>query len=140
MRPRDYILKLICLSIFGVAPLPVLGQDRTQEPKSANASYDLSNDQMTALIGEANNGDANAAMRLAFYFDFVTMDHNTAHMWLKKAAENGNAKAQFNLGVRTLGKGGSGACQEAKHWFLLAKDNGFAHAQRELDRIGTCGQ
>lgn len=140
MKHRHSISKLICLSIFVVAALPGLGQERAQAPKSANAAYDLSNDQMTALIGEANKGDANAAVRLAFYFDFVTMEHSTADVWLKKAAGNGNAKAQFNLGVRTLGIGGSGACQEAKHWFLLAKDNGFAHAQRELDRIGTCGQ
>ena len=139
MRPRRYRSKLIFLSIFVLAHPAGLGQERTQAPKSANAAYDLSNDQMTALIGEANKGDANAAMRLAFYFDFVTKDHNTAHVWLKKAADSGNAKAQFNLGVRTIGKGGSGACEEAKRWFLLAKDNGFAHAERELDRIGTCG-
>ena len=107
-------------------------------PKSANVEYQLTDSQIADLAVRANQGDTKAAMRLGFYYDFVAGDHDSAYTWLRKAADYGDPKAQFNLGVRTFGKGGSEACGDARYWFPLAQQNGFAKAEKELDRLKGC--
>jgi len=100
-------VRFICL-LFGLwANLAVSAQEPSAMPRSANAEYQLTESQIADLAARANQGDTKAAMRLAFYYDFVAGDHDSADKWLRKAADDGDPKAQFNLGVRTLGKGGS---------------------------------
>lgn len=108
--------------------------------RSMNFDYNLTNTQISKLKQEALSGDNGAAKRLALYYDFVTMDYTSAYVWFKKAADNGDAVAQFNLGVRSLGKNNNQGCNDAKHWFSLARDNGLVKAQNELDRLGDCSK
>jgi len=55
---------------------------------------------------------------------------------IKKLAESGDAKAQFNLGVMYEdGKGVPQSYAEAVKWFRKAADQGYAKAQFSLGRI-----
>jgi hypothetical protein len=72
------------------------------------------------------------------YFDFVAGDHEQAYFWFKKAAQNGDAKAQFNLEVRALGKKDFESCEEARYWLDLARNNGMSKAKTLLGRVADC--
>ena len=67
----------------------------------------------------------------------VRKDYVQAVQWYRKAAEQGNAKAQYNLGL--MYANGKGARQNpviAKEWFGKACDNGLQQscdAYRTLD-------
>jgi TPR repeat protein len=59
----------------------------------------------------------------------VTQDHAKAAHWYRKAAEQGDAKAQFNLGVAyEYGEGVKKDLTAALHWFRLAAAQGDADA------------
>ena len=57
--------------------------------------------------------------------DGVPQNYAEARKWYKKAAEQGNADAQYNLGrMYSGGKGGRLDGQIAKEWYGKACDNG----------------
>jgi TPR repeat protein len=61
--------------------------------------------------------------------------------WLRLAAEQGLAQAQFNLGV--LYKKGEGTAQDIKQavkWYRLAAEQGHVSAQYNLDVSSGSGQ
>ncbi|EET45191.1 Sel1 repeat protein [Neisseria sicca ATCC 29256] len=56
----------------------------------------------------------------------VRQDDKQAVYWYRKAAEQGNAKAQYNLGLMYAnGKGARQNLVIAKEWFGKACDNGL---------------
>jgi len=60
----------------------------------------------------------------------VKRDHAEAARWYRKAAEQGDAGAQYNLGV--MYKNGQGVKQdhaEAVRWLRKAAEQGHANAQ-----------
>ena len=65
--------------------------------------------------------------------DGVLQDDKTAVKWYTLAAEQGNAKAQFNLGF--MYQNGKGVLQDDKtavKWYRLAAEQGDAKAQTNL--------
>ena len=63
----------------------------------------------------------------------VTQDYAEAVKWFRKAAEQGVAAAQFNLGI--MYDNGLGVTQdyaEAVKWFRKAAEQGYAKAQYNL--------
>jgi Sel1 repeat len=61
--------------------------------------------------------------------------------WYRKAAEQGDALAQFNLGIMyTKGEGVSQNATEAALWYHLAADHGLAGAQFNLGMMYVEGQ
>ena len=63
----------------------------------------------------------------------VTKNLQEAIKWYKKAAEQGDADAQFNLGVMyENGEGVTKNLQEAFKWYLEAAEQGNARAQNNL--------
>ena len=63
----------------------------------------------------------------------VPQDYAEAVKWYRLAAEQGDAVAQYNLGV--MYDNGQGVPQdyaEAVKWYRLAAEQGYAHAQRNL--------
>ena len=63
----------------------------------------------------------------------VPHDDAQAFAWFRKAAEQGNAQAQFNLGVMYgLGQGVPHDDTQAVAWFLKAAEQGNAYAQTNL--------
>lgn len=68
-------------------------------------------------------------------------DYTEAKNWFSKAAEQGQAKAQFNLGV--LYFNGQGVKQDyfkAAEWHQKAAEQGYADAQYNLAKIYYLGK
>ena len=64
------------------------------------------------------------------------MDKAEAVKWYRKAADQGNAKAQYDLGVCYRdGVGVTMDAAEAVKWFNKAVDKGSADAQDALDNF-----
>lgn len=80
---------------------------------------------------EAERGDATAQFNLAVQYrkgNGVAMDASRAALWYLKAADQGHAKSQNNLGVLYRNGVGKDAC-EAARWFRKAAEQGLAAAQ-----------
>ena len=72
---------------------------------------------------------------------FYAEDYANAVMSFKKAAEQGNAEAQFSLGnMYVEGHGVPQDDQQAVSWFRMAAEQGFAPAQVNLGVMHTQGQ
>jgi len=85
-------------------------------------------------------GDA-AAQNL--YGDFWTLsgDLSTAFSWYRKAAEQGNAKGQNNLGMAyILGKGVSADAVAGASWLRKAAEQGHMKAQNNLSVLYATGR
>ena len=71
----------------------------------------------------------------------MPQDYAAAVSWYRKAADQGNADAQYNLGV--MYDQGQGVPQDyaaAVSWFRKAADQGYAHAQFNLGLMYDEGQ
>jgi len=68
-------------------------------------------------------------------------DYPQAADWFRKAAELGDAKGQFNLGLfYSEGKGVAQDYAQAAQWFRKAADQGLAQAQNNLGFLYQQGQ
>jgi hypothetical protein len=71
----------------------------------------------------------------------VPQDHKEAAKWFRKAAEQGNARAQQNLGLMYYsGQGVPQDYKEAAKWFRKAAEQGNARAQYSLGLMCAKGQ
>jgi len=71
----------------------------------------------------------------------VTQDYKTAVKWYKLSAEQGDASAQYNLGV--MYDEGEGVPQDYKtavKWYTLAAEQGDASAQNSLGVMYVKGE
>jgi hypothetical protein len=68
----------------------------------------------------------------------VPQDYKEAVEWYRKAADQGDAVGQYNLGQRyTSGEGVLQNYKEAHIWFSLAVYNGYKPAQESLAQISV---
>ena len=68
-------------------------------------------------------------------------DYAEAVKWYREAAEQGNAKGQFNLGMMyNKGQGVPQDYAEAAKWYRKAAEQGFAEAQNNLGMMYHAGQ
>ena len=68
--------------------------------------------------------------------DGVAKDLEEAIKWWRKAADQGDANAQFNLGwAYSNGEGVAKDSEEAAEWFRKAAEQGHAGAQRALKKL-----
>ena len=66
----------------------------------------------------------------------VTKDYAQARAWLQKAADQGHAKAQNNLGLLyEYGLGGAKDYAQARAWLQKAADQGDADAISNLKEL-----
>ena len=66
----------------------------------------------------------------------VPQDHKEALKWYQKAAEQGNASAQGNLGdMYEFGKGVTQDYAEALNWYRKAADQGNSYGQNNMGRM-----
>ena len=73
--------------------------------------------------------------------DGVQKDLTESLKWTKLAAEQGHAKAQYNLGIMYRnGKGVSPNNRIAAKWYTLAAEQGYAAAQTNLGVMYSTGQ
>ena len=91
--------------------------------------------------------DAKTQNAIGFIYDIlvdissINTEHKAAAEWYRKAAEQGYAYAQFNLGV--CYKRGQGVAQDyaaAVKWYRKAADQGDAYAQHNLGGCYYAGQ
>ena len=69
----------------------------------------------------------------------VKQDYKEAFEWFRKAAEQGNTKAQFNLGLMYYkGQGVKQDYTEAAKWYRKAAAQGYAAAQSNLVNMYKC--
>ncbi len=96
-------------------------------------------DQHDSLLQRANNGDAEAQLKLGLKYNYgfeVTQDFSIACEWYLKAAKQGNALAQLNLGILYLeGNGVTQNFTAGVNWSRKAAEQGYALAQFVL---GVC--
>jgi len=71
----------------------------------------------------------------------VPQDYAETTKWFLKAAEQGEAVAQYNLGVMyDTGKGVPQDYAEARKWYLKAAEQGYISAQNNLGVMYEYGQ
>src|SRR5205823_5356940 len=85
---------------------------------------------------QANTGSPKPQLQLAQLYSGVLKDEKQATYWYQKAAEQGNANAQFNLGVcYAKGTGISKDAKQAVYWYWKAAEQGEVKSQMNL---GVC--
>jgi TPR repeat protein len=66
----------------------------------------------------------------------VDQSDATAVEWYRKAADQGHAEAQYNLGVMyERGKGVGQSDPTAAQWYFKAAEQGHADAQKNLEQV-----
>lgn len=100
---------------------------------------------MEKLMERANMGDASAQQQLAEAYgqgaDGLEQNHSQAFAWSKKAADQGNPKAQNQMGVYFAeGRGTPQDFTKAAEWFRKAAEQGFGEAQYNLGVLYANGQ
>jgi len=117
---RAFVFALLCTS---VAALPLLAQEATPDPM---------NFEKTKAQAEA--GDAVGQRELGKHYLYgagVAGDFSEACKWFRKAAEQNDAEAQYDLGS-VYDEGGEGVPRdlvEACKWYRKAAEQNYAKAQ-----------
>jgi len=101
------------------------------------------NEGIRWLQSAANNDHMLSQITLAnIYFNGtynVEKDHFVAAKWFHKAAENGNAEAQYQLGnLHRKGLGVDKSNAKAVKWFRLAAKQGHTNARQQLGGCEEC--
>ena len=101
---------------------------------------DMATADMATLTRQAQNGDAAAQSDLADEY-YEQGNHAKAFEWNTKAAGQGYAAAQNNLGgMYRQGQGVRQDYQKAVEWYTKAAHQGFAEAQYNLGAMYYNGQ
>lgn len=102
----------------------------------ANALYEQ-NQYAEALplylhLAEQGNVDVDTKVKLGFIYRIGDNDAQSVY-WYKKAAEQGNAEAQYELGqMYYFGKGVATDCVQVDYWYKKAAAQGHKMAQIDL--------
>ena len=85
-----------------------------------------------SLESMAEDGDVEAQFQLGKQFDDQANEIQ-AFKWFKKAADQGHATAQFNVGDMYIdGEGVDRNLAEGRHWLTLAAGQGLQKAKKRL--------
>ena len=83
-------------------------------------------------LAEQGNVDVDTKVKLGFIYSIGNNDTQSAY-WYKKAAEQGNAEAQYEVGqMYYYGKGVAKDRIQADYWYKKASEQGHADAQFKL--------
>jgi TPR repeat protein len=125
--------RLVTIAVISL--LPMIDQPaRAVEAAAAVSSGNLSR-ETKVLIEKAEAGDAQAQYSLgAMYYEGrgVAQDYKEAAKWFARAAEQGYAEAQRQLGFMYEGIGVAKDFKEAVKWYTRAAKQGNARAQYDL--------
>ncbi|MDR3181596.1 MAG: sel1 repeat family protein [Planctomycetaceae bacterium] len=105
--------------------------------KNENAGYFIlaslalwgDDEALTLLKSAAISGNAAAEYGMSLYILNKTNDAEESRMWLEKAAEQGNTKAQCSLAILYENEGDN---DQRIHYFRLAAEQGDAESQTRL--------
>ena len=126
--------------IFWLILTPIIGLVKLFEPLRRSRYRK----RFERLRADAENGDIEAQFefgrRMARIPDFSAETFVEAAGWFAKAAEQGHADAQFELGsLYVNGTGVQKDINEAAKWIRKAAEQGHAEAQRDLGQMYEAG-
>ncbi|KAF9977124.1 ATP-binding cassette, sub-B (MDR TAP), member 4 [Actinomortierella ambigua] len=112
-------------------------QPATGRALAGQSTTDSSQNEFRALLHKAERGIVNAQVEVASRFmgggAGVVKSEYLAYTWYRRAAEQGHAEAQYQLGeCLNLGRAVSQNHAEAALWYLKAANQGNAAAQMAL--------
>ena len=117
------------LSLAALGP-PVQAQDKTSAQELADLRARIAEQGLVDLRARAQAGEAGAQFALGTMYSTEEDDAETGAAWYRKAAEQGHALAQSNLGeMHHDGRGVPQDYGEAVAWFHLAAEQGDARGQ-----------
>lgn len=120
---------------FWLVPMGTDAGERAQKEGklvTGTQSFDLSVDEREQLEKRAEAGDAAAALQLAEYYSLAMHDVDRQVVWLRQAAELGNAFAQYNLASMLVNDTKHRNPSEARAWLEKAKTSAYAEGNDDL--------
>ena len=130
------------LAGFSIGPAPLSTRYFTARDSVVQTLEAVWSDLFAMVSGTALEADADAIgaalgasadLRDVIASPVVARDDQAAVTWFRKAAEQGHANAQNELG-RLLG-GGFFRDDEAEYWFRKAAAQGHVQAQQNLEKL-----
>ena len=91
---------------------------------STASTYALQEQEIRGFESKAEAGSADAALRLWLYYNFSAYDDAKRLVYLRRAAELGNAHAQFNLAVELTDNPAVRDLDQAESWLAKADKGG----------------
>jgi TPR repeat protein len=133
LKPVLFLCGVVLLCAFDA--LRTLAQSAADQPASSYTEFLVPAGQLDDLQKAALQGNAEAALKLANFYNFSTIDPEKGLYWTTIAAENGSVVGMYNLGqsLRHLPDWQSKA--RAKYWFKKVVDGGGPigdEAQKQL--------
>ena len=126
------------------APVAFMEKAEQEEDEGFDETPAASGYDMTDLLVQAEQGDAEAQYQLARRYKKgkgIEKDLAQAATYYERAAAQGHADAQLNLGVRYYnGEGVERSLQEAARWFRKAATQGNRSAQFNLGSLYFHGE
>ena len=119
------------------AGYPVAGYDVAASlPDGSPEQDEIRNHAKDNILELANEEDVFAQTNAAWGYREgygTAVDHVEAVKWVRKAAEQGFARAQYDLGLMyEFGTGVERSNEKAAEWYLKAAEQGYAEAQCNL--------
>jgi len=134
-------------SIMGILSVVMLGacghSENTGEaaiPSGANtpvvgvAAFNLSDRQVAELEAAADKGTAEAAFRLAMYYEFVRLNAERANQYLERAANLDSVPAKSFLGGKFLQSDDPTRRERGRRLLQEAADSGDENAREMLSQ------
>ena len=130
---RSYCV--FCGIVVGLMALLGCAQERHQPVNWAAfcPAYEfyLTDAEKANLTAKAST-NAEAAYRLSLYYGGYRFETDSSMAWLRKAAEQGDAKAQYALGVCMMSVPGYVDMKQSKAWLEKSAAQGYESAKEVL--------
>lgn len=125
------------MTILSMTPLLCFGLARAGPLEDAQALFDARKypEALKLVLPLAEKGEPAAQVLAGELNRFVGDNNVEAIRWFQKAADQGDADGQFNLGYMYLLTGAPGVKQDlpkALHWFKIAAKNGSGDAMAAI--------
>ncbi len=125
-------------TVLLVTAVHLLAQTNGDASQLNNFSLQEATNDFAQMKEQAEKGDAEAQFNLGKMYsdgDGIQSNFQEAKKWMRKAAEQGEPKAEYVLGITLVAE----ASPEAIKWFRKAADQGNALAQCALGKIYFSG-
>lgn len=133
------IIGILCVVMFGAcghsentgeARIP----SENNKPVVGVAAFNLSEQEVAALEAAADKGTAEAAYRLAMYYEFVRLNTQRANQYLERAANLGSVPAKSFLGGKLLQSDDSIRREQGRRLLQEAAASGDENAREILSQ------
>src|ERR1700690_3234890 len=137
MKTRNRLVIIIASLIVVIAILlaSFINRHKESNPVTSWHSAYVPPEQRDELIRKGNAGDAKSSYILFGYYEFAEEDNKKSLYWLKKAAEQGNVDAQYNLGIMYTSVDSMIDKAKARYWLNKAAQKNDAKAIQTLREI-----